>query len=400
MYSEIMSYQKSDRIIPKRKHKLKKLPPVSKNLLIVVIMLMVFGTVAIFSATSPDGIAIANNPLYYPIRHIVFCIIGIITMLWASKFPYTRWKKYVVPFATGVIVAIALTLVPGIGKTDYGASRWLVIGPLQIQPSEFCKFACILRMATALSQIKNTLWTPLFKKHVFIILIMAFIIFKQPNMSMLIMLFSTCAGMTFAAGLNPAIFLMGAGGAVVGITALIFKSAYQSTRIIGWLHPELDPQGAGYNILQSWYAIASGGFFGAGLGASKQKLYYLPVGYTDFIFSVIAEELGFIGISVLIMLFILFITLGFKVAARCKDPFGRLMAFGIVFCIGFQAVTNMCVASGVFPVTGVTLPFISYGGTSFIATSLMVGVLFNISRYGKRKERKPEGGQISEQPQT
>ena len=159
---------------------------------------------------------------------------------------------------------------------------------------------------------------------------------------------------------------------------------------MGWLDPFSDPQGIGYNIIQSWYAIASGGLLGVGLGNSKQKLYYLPVGYTDFVFSVIAEETGFVGITVLVLLFLLFLTFGFKVAIRCEDMFGRLLAFGIVFNISFQAFTNMCVASGVFPVTGVTLPLISYGGSSFIATCAMIGVLFNISRYSVKKERKAD----------
>ena len=388
-----MSYQKSSK---KKKSNKEKLPPVNPNLLIVILMLIIFGMVAIFSATAPDGIAIANNPLYYPIKHIGFVIIGFGIMTFASKIPYTKWSKIAVPFAGVISVLIVLTLIPGIGKTDYGSSRWISLGFMQFQPSEFCKFACILLMASALSKVKNTLFHPLFNKHALIILFMAFIIFKQPNMSMLIILFVTCAGMCFAAGLHPAIFIAGAGGLAAAISYFISNTAYQSTRITGWLNPQADPQGAGYNILQSWYAIASGGLLGVGLGASKQKLYYLPVGYTDFIFAVISEELGFIGVLVLITLFILFMTLGFRVAARCKDTFGRLMAFGIVFCIGFQAVANMCVASGVFPVTGITLPLISYGGTSFFATSLMLGVLLNISRYSRKKERKSDSEQITQ----
>jgi len=310
-----MSYQKSSK---KKKSNKEKLPPVNPNLLIVILMLIIFGMVAIFSATAPDGIAIANNPLYYPIKHIGFVIIGFGIMTFASKIPYTKWSKIAVPFAGVISVLIVLTLIPGIGKTDYGSSRWISLGFMQFQPSEFCKFACILLMASALSKVKNTLFHPLFNKHALIILFMAFIIFKQPNMSMLIILFVTCAGMCFAAGLHPAIFIAGAGGLAAAISYFISNTAYQSTRITGWLNPQADPQGAGYNILQSWYAIASGGLLGVGLGASKQKLYYLPVGYTDFIFAVISEELGFIGVLVLITLFILFMTLGFLLRQDVK----------------------------------------------------------------------------------
>lgn len=399
-----MSYQKynnNKEYKPRSRRKLKKLPPINQNLLIVVLMLIIFGTVAIFSATAPDGLYNFENPLYYPIRHIAFGIVGIFGMIITSRIHYQNWaKEKWVMYITWVVIGLILaTLIPGIGRTDYGSSRWIGFGPLQIQPSEFCKFTCILLMATALSKAKS-LKSEICMKHAFLILIMLGIIVKQPNLSMCIILGSTCLAMLWAAGLNRIIFIGTAALAAFGGVFSIFKNSYQSSRIIGWLHPELDPQGAGYNILQSWYAISSGGFFGAGLGASKQKLYYLPVGYTDFIFSVIAEEMGFVGITVLICLFVLFMTFGFKVATHCNNAFGRLLAFGIVFNISFQALTNMCVASGVFPVTGVTLPLISYGGSSFIATCAMLGILFNISRYSVKAERKLENGQLKQQPQT
>ncbi len=379
---------------------LKKLPPINKNLLVIVFILIVFGTVAIFSATAPDGISRYDNPLHYPARHIGFAIIAFIGMFITSRIHYKNWENWVKPITYIVIALIFLTLVPGIGKVDYGSARWIGIGPLQIQPSEFCKFTCILLMASTLDKIKSISNWAVTKTPIILILIMFFIIFKQPNMSMLIILTSTIFAMLFVAGLNKMIFVSGAGLAAMGAFYFISNTAYQSTRITGWLHPWDDPQGAGYNIIQSWYAISSGGLLGVGLGASKQKLYYLPVGYTDFIFSVIAEEMGFVGVIMLIALFLLFIAVGFKIAARCDNYFGKLLAFGIVFNIGFQAITNMCVASGVFPVTGVTLPLISYGGSSFIATCGMLGVLFNISRYAVKKERKSDNEQIKQQPQT
>lgn len=390
------NYNKEKRPKIKPQNKANKLPPINKNLLMIVLMLIIFGTVAIFSATTPEGVTYYENPLHYPMKHLMFGAIGIFVMAVVSKIHYQKWQDWVIPFSLLVIFAIVATLIPGLGKTDYGSSRWLSLGPIQIQPSEFCKFTCILIMATVLSKIKN-LWCETFGKYCALLILMAFIIYKQPNMSMLIILAATVGGMLLVSGLNKTFFIGLTALGASGIGFLIANTAYQSSRIIGWLRPYDDPKGAGYNIIQSWYAIASGGLLGVGLGASKQKLHYLPVGYTDFIFAVIAEEMGFIGVTVLVLLFLLFINIGFKIANRCQDNFGKLLAFGIVFNIGSQAIINMCVASGLFPVTGVTLPLISYGGSSFIATCLMLGVLFNISRYAVKKERKMDNGQI---PQT
>ena len=374
---------------PERQQKRRriKLPPINKNLLIVVVMLIIFGIVAIFSASAPEGVDYYENPLYYPLRHLAFAVFGIAGMVIISRIHYKNWERWVMPVAITTIALIVMTLIPGLGRTDYGSSRWLTFLP--IQPSEFGKFACILLMASCLCKAKN-LMHPMVVKHLGLIGFMMLIILMQPNMSMFIILAMTSLAMLFVAGMNFTIFITAAAAMVPLAGFIILKNAYQSKRIMGWLDPFSDPQGIGYNIIQSWYAIASGGLLGVGLGNSKQKLYYLPVGYTDFVFSVIAEECGFVGITVLVLLFLMFINFGFKVAMRCEDMFGRLLAFGIVFNIGFQAFTNMCVASGVFPVTGVTLPLISYGGSSFIATCAMIGVLFNISRYPMKKEGKAE----------
>ncbi len=390
-----MSYQKrqTENVIKHNKKtskfgikKLKKLPPVNKNLLIVVLMLVIFGIVAIFSASAPEGVDHYENPLFYPLNHLKFAVVGFFLMFLTSRIHFKNWEKWVMPVSIVTIALIAATLVPGLGKTSYGSSRWLTFLP--IQPSEFGKFACVLLMSSALYKAKNVL-DPLVIKHFALVALMMLIILVQPNMSIFLLLGITCLAMLTAAGMNLRIFITTAVIAIPCVLYLIMNTEYQRKRVMGWLDPFSDPQGIGYNIIQSWYAISSGGLLGVGIGNSKQKLYYLPFGHTDFIFSVIAEELGFVGISVLVILFLLFINIGFKVAARCEDQFGRLLAFGITFIIGVQAFINMCVASGVFPVTGVTLPMISYGGSSFIVTTAMIGVLLNISRYSAKKERKP-----------
>ena len=282
------NYNKEKRPKIKPQNKANKLPPINKNLLMIVLMLIIFGTVAIFSATTPEGVTYYENPLHYPMKHLMFGAIGIFVMAVVSKIHYQKWQDWVIPFSLLVIFAIVATLIPGLGKTDYGSSRWLSLGPIQIQPSEFCKFTCILIMATVLSKIKN-LWCETFGKYCALLILMAFIIYKQPNMSMLIILAATVGGMLLVSGLNKTFFIGLTALGASGIGFLIANTAYQSSRIIGWLRPYDDPKGAGYNIIQSWYAIASGGLLGVGLGASKQKLHYLPVGYTDFIFAVMSE---------------------------------------------------------------------------------------------------------------
>lgn len=362
-----------------------KIPSVDKNLLIVVLMLVIYGIVAIFSASAPEGVDHYENPLFYPLNHLKFAIFGFILMFLTSRIHFKNWEKWVMPVSIITIALIAATLIPGLGKTSYGSSRWLTFLP--IQPSEFGKFACVLLLASSLYKVKTVL-DPLVVKHFSLVGLMMLIILLQPNMSIFLLLGMTCLAMLTAAGMNLSIFITAAAIAIPSVSYLIMHTEYQRKRVMGWLDPFSDPQGIGYNIIQSWYAISSGGLLGAGIGNSKQKLYYLPFGHTDFIFSVIAEEFGFVGIFVLVSLFLMFINIGFKIASKCEDRFGKLLAFGITFIIGVQAFINMCVAAGVFPVTGVTLPLISYGGSSFIVTTAMIGVLLNISRYAGRKERK------------
>ena len=217
------------------------------------------------------------------------------------------------------------------------------------------------------------------------ILVMVALIFKQPNLSMVLLLLLTSTTIYIAAGGYLQILLAGAlGGLVLLLRGL---HDYQSSRIMTWLHPESDPLGAGYNIVQSLVAIASGGMLGVGYGNSKQKLAWLPEAHTDFIFSVYAEEMGFVGCLLLICLFWSFLQRGMIIASKCPDMYGKLLALGITFSICFQGFFNMWVASSFAPATGVPMPFISYGGTSIVVSLFMVGILFNISKENEKKIR-------------
>ena len=351
-------------------------------LMIIILAISIFGIMAIFSAGAPEGIELYHNPGYYVIKHLLFLGLGVFFMINASKYDYRKLRHVAIPFAIVTILLIVATYIPGLGRTSYGASRWLV--GLPIQPSELAKIASVLLVATALTDAKK-LFSAKIIKHLFLICIMVLLILKQPNLSISMLVTFVTAAMLVAGGISGRLI----GGTAIVMAPILYQyimhTPYQLKRITGWLHPWADPQGTGYNLIQSWYAIGSGGFWGVGFGNSKQKLFWLPFRHTDFIFAVIAEELGFIGCIVLIGLFLALIYRGFLVSNRCEDTFGRLVAFGLSFSLGLQAFINIAVATGVMPITGVTLPLISYGGSSVVVTMTMLGILLNISRKRVRK---------------
>lgn len=351
-----------------------------KMLLIIIISLVIFGIMAIFSAGAPEGSQVYHNPFYFPIKHVVAVIIGIILMLITNNINYKIWKPLTMPVAITVTLLTAATLIPGIGRTDYGSSRWLM--GLPIQPSEFTKMATIILVSSAITNSKNIFSRKMFE-HLLFVGVMIIIVLKQPNLSIAVILTLITISLLLVGGTS--FRLIGGFGLSALSLLLVFgidniMHGYQMKRITGWLDPWSDPQGIGYNIIQSLYAIGSGGFMGVGYGMSRQKLFWLPFCYTDFIFAVICEEFGFVGAVLLIGLFLAFIYRGFYIANKCTNHFGKLLAFGITFSIAIQAFINIAVATGVFPVTGVTLPLISHGGTSIVITLGMLGILLNISR--------------------
>ncbi len=352
------------------------LGPPDKILVIIISVLIIFGLMSVFSAGAPEGAELYGNVSYFLIKHFIAVVIGLIFLVFAYIVDYRHWKNLTTTITMVVIGLTIATLIPGLGKTIYGSSRWLMGIP--IQPAELCKFATILLLASALVNSKNILETKILK-HLGLILVMIVILLMQPNLSNAIILFFITASMLLAGGASFSLLSISfTGMMLLGFTTFI--QSYQLNRIKGWLDPWADPQGIGYNLIQSYYAIGSGGIFGVGYGNSRQKLFWLPFSQTDFIFAVIAEELGLIGCVILIGLFIALLQRGFYIANKCTDNFGKLLAFGITFSIIVQAFINIGVAVGVLPVTGVTLPLISHGGTSVVLTLFMLGILLNISR--------------------
>lgn len=349
-----------------------------KGLLIIVAFLSVIGIMMILSAGASKCVALGANPGSFAMKQLFWFVMGLFGMSWFAKYNYKNLAKYSVPFAWVVVFFLILIDFTPLGVTVNGAKRWLALGPLQFQPSEMTKPAIALLLACAFSKDTILFNKEKIKRYFVPIVAMVLLTAIQPNLSMVIIMGLVSLIVYITAGGSVRMLLSLAGAAVLLIAVKI--KPYQMSRIKVWLDPEVDPYGGGYNIIQSLLAFVSGGFFGVGFGASRQKLEWLPEAHTDFIYAVIGEEWGFLGCAAIIWLFMWFIYRGIRIASSCKDMFGKILATGLTFSIGSQAFINMSVASSFMPATGVPMPFISYGGTSLFVTMCMVGVLLNISK--------------------
>ena len=381
-----MSYQRSMRSDPRDNNNQSQIQSViisspDKTLLIVVAFLVIIGFLAIFSATAPKCLDEGGNPAQFLIKQLICFVVGFFGLKFFMNYDYKKLADWNVIIMSAILLSLFLVDFTPLGVVVNGAKRWINIAGFQLQPSEFAKPAVVLLLANAFRKDANLFDQNKWVWAFFPIIAMAGLIFIQPNLSMVILLGMTTVVMYMAAGGSMKLFLSCVGTmfvtVVIGLTTII--KPYQLQRLKTWRHPESDPLGAGYNIIQSLIAFASGG--------SIQKLSYLPECHTDFIFAIIAEELGFVGCVLVIGLFFTFMQRGFVIAARCPDMYGKLLAVGITFSIVFQAFMNMSVASSFLPTTGVPLPFISYGGSSLIVSMIMVGILLNISKKRIKKIR-------------
>ncbi|MBO6181840.1 putative lipid II flippase FtsW [bacterium] len=395
-----MSYQGYNSPLSQNKNNTKRkksdtiLTAPDKHLLIIVTFLVIIGFLAIFSATAPKCMREGVSLVSFLVKQVIFAGVGFFALAFFTNFDYHKLERFNNKFLWIVVILLCIVMFTPMGMEINGARRWMNLGFMQLQPSEFAKPLFCMMLASAFKN-KVNVFDPKFIVSVFIpLLIVLLLVFKQPNLSMVIILFSASIAMYLAAGGPWLLIGIGGGIAGVGIISMIPKllHGYQMDRITIWLNPGSDAQGKGYNIIQSLIAFASGGFSGTGYGGSIQKLAYLPECHTDFIFSIIAEEFGFLGCFFVIGLFAVLVHRGLKIAKRCPDMYGKLLAIGITFILGFQAFLNMAVASSLFPVTGVTLPFISYGGTSVIVFLSMMGILLNISRQRVKRIRTEVNG--------
>ncbi|MBB6729648.1 stage V sporulation protein E [Cohnella zeiphila] len=347
--------------------------------------ILAIGVVMVYSASAVAAFHDYGDKFYYVKRQMIFSGIGVAAMFATMNLDYSRWRKWAFP---GLIVCFSfllLVLIPGIGVVRGGARSWLGIGSLGIQPSEFMKLAMILFLAKFLSDRQQTLHS--FSRGLMPplgILGLAFgLIMLQPDLGTGAVMIGAALMVIYVAGARlshlGALGLVG----VAGFVGLIAAAPYRLARITAFLDPWKDPLGAGYQSIQSLYAIGPGGLVGLGLGMSRQKYNYLPEPQTDFIFSILAEELGFIGGALLLLLFLLLIWRGMRTAITIADPFGSFLAAGIVGIIATQVLMNVGVVIGLLPVTGITLPLVSYGGSSLTLLLTALGILLNLSRYSR-----------------
>lgn len=362
--------------------RLKKGPP-DFILFMTTVILVCIGLIMVFSSSSVTANLKFDDPYYFFKRQLLWALIALVVMMVVMKINYHRLKDLAVP---ALVVAVICLVIVIFTPEVKGSSRYLGVGPLRFTPSELAKLCMVLFLAATLSRRLDkvtTFWRGLGPFLVIIGLVVG-LVMLQPDLGTAFVMGVTSLLMLVMAGAKMAHMgvLAGLGVALVGLA--IYLEPFRFKRLIAFLDPWKDPSHYGFQTIQSLYALGSGGLFGMGLGRSRQKFFYLPEQHTDFIFAILGEELGFLGAGVVLLLFFLFAWRGFRIALKAPDIFGSLLAGGITTMIIFQAAVNIGVVSGTLPVTGIPLPFISFGGSSLVFTLAGVGLLLNISRYSSR----------------
>ncbi|MDZ5470700.1 stage V sporulation protein E [Bacillus sp. 31A1R] len=354
-------------------------------LMIVTFTLLAVGLIMVYSASAVWAEYKFNDSFFFAKRQMLFAGVGIFAMFFIMNIDYWTWRKFAKVILIVCFVLLVLVLIPGIGNVRNGSRSWIGVGAFSIQPSEFMKLAMIAFLAKYLSENQKKITS--FRKGLVPSLGLVFLAFGmimlQPDLGTGTVMVGTCVVMIFIAGAKISHFVgLGMLG-VLGFVGLVISAPYRIKRITSFLDPWQDPLGSGFQIIQSLYAIGPGGLFGLGLGQSRQKFFYLPEPQTDFIFAILAEELGFIGGSFVLLLFSLLLWRGIRIALGAPDLFGSFLAVGIIAMVAIQVMINIGVVTGLMPVTGITLPFLSYGGSSLTLMLMAIGVLLNISRHSR-----------------
>ena len=381
--------------------------PVDLPFLMLTMMLVGIGLIMVFSASYASAYydsskAVQNNPLFYVRRQLEFAVLGTVVMFLVSRVNYENLRWLSIPILLGAIVLLVLVLTP-LGVTINKAKRWLrlflLFGPT-FQPSEIAKIAIIIFFSARLSKrdtekkrkyTNRTLTGRTLNRlekigflelvpYGAVLGIVLLLVVKEPHMSGTILIMVGAAAVLFAGGINIWWFLSAGGGVAALLTLIIFSTNYMTSRVELWKDPWIDPQGKGYQTIQSLYAIGSGGLLGLGLGNSRQKFLYIPEPENDFIFSIVVEELGFVGAVVVLLLFALLILRGYWIALHARDKFGTLLVVGIMTLMAVQVFLNIGVVTNMIPNTGVSLPFFSYGGTALVIHMAEMGIVLAVSR--------------------
>lgn len=355
------------------------------GLFVATVALLIIGLLMILSASSAWAYAYTKDIYFYFKRQLVGATLGLIALFMLSRFNYQRWRQLSLLLMVLSNALLVLVLVPGIGKSAGGATRWLGIGPFQFQPSELVKLALILYGAHVLTQRRAMTGWGRFSPLLFFAAISVGLVIAQRDLSTALVLGAIIMFLLFVGGMRLSTWfaLIGLGSATTFL--LVFMESYRWQRVIAFLNPWAYARKAGYQIVQALYAFGSGGLFGVGLGQSRQKFFYLPAAHTDFIFAIVGEETGLIGTALILILFLLLAYFALRVSLRSRDYYGKILAAGIGFWIVGQALVNMAVVTSTIPVTGLPLPLISYGGSSLVFTLAALGILINISSNLGRK---------------
>ena len=360
--------------------------PIDLPFLLLVVILVGIGLVMLFSASFPRAYYKENDPAKYLIRQGVFAIMGFAAMGIIGKINYQRYRALAKPLMILSVVLLVRVLIPGIGQVRNNARRWIGIGDiLTFQPSEIAKFAVVLYFADTISKKKDKMRTLRYGVAPYVIRlgIIAVLMMMEPHLSGTLLILGVGAILMLAGGIRWIwVALAGGVGAVLGYL-VVFVGGYGRSRIDMWLDPWLDRQGDGYQMVQSLLSIGSGGLLGVGLGKSRNKFMYLPEEHNDFIFSIVCEELGFIGAGIIMLLFAALILRGYWIALHARDRFGSLLVIGVTSLLAMQTFLNIGVVTGLLPATGISLPFFSYGGTALMIQLAEMGVVLSVSRQMK-----------------
>lgn len=349
----------------------------------ITLALSLGGLVMVFSASGVMAENKFTNATYYLQRQIVWMVLGFSVLLIGSLIDYRQWKQWIPMVVGGCVVGLLLVL--AVGPQINGARRWLALGFFSIQPTEMAKLGVVLYLAAFLSnpQRRVTDWQRGFLPPVAMVAIICGLIVVEPDLGSTVVIGLVFVGMMYLAGARLSHLGYLGVPMILGVCALIWMSPERWERMTTFLNPFADRQGAGYQLVQSILALENGGLFGVGLGQGKQKLMFLPEGHTDFVLALVGEELGLIGTCGLLALFAILVCKGFRVAALAPDLFGRYLALGITMLLGIQALINAGVVSGLLPTKGLTLPLVSYGGSSLLVTMLALGILLSVARQGR-----------------
>jgi cell division protein FtsW len=359
------------------------------TILLLAVALTCFGVVMVYSSSSIMAAKKYGDGFYFLKRQGLFAVLGCGVMALFMYLDYHRLRRLAVPFFLFCGLLLVAVLIPGIGSHAGGAARWIRLPGFSVQPAELAKLGMIIYMAHSLAKKRDKIrsFKLGFTPYMLVLALLLVLLLLQPDLGSALTLGAVAMIMLLVAGTRLSYLASVVILALPFLYFLVMSVDYRRRRILSFLNPWEDPSNSGFQIIQSWIAFGTGGLIGNGLGEGKQKLFFLPEAHTDFIFSVVGEELGFLGVLVVAAMLLLLVMRGIRAALNAPDDFGRFLAFGITLLLGLEAFTNMAVVMGMLPTKGLALPFLSYGGTSLLTTLMAVGILLNVSSQGPGEVR-------------